>query len=113
MDLDARSRIRSPSGIRQDLQLVRAEGHRVVVLDGAQVFEAADGVEVAVGRQRAKGGPPFSGGAGEATIVAGDVSGEERVGAGEIVDAGEAQFTDQAILEGAADALHAPFGLGR
>jgi hypothetical protein len=113
MDLDARSRIRSPSGIRQDLQLVRAEGHRVVVLDGAQVFEAADGVEVAVGRQRAKGRPSFSGGAGEATIVAGDVGGEEGVGAGEVADAGEAQFTDQPILESTAHALHATFGLGR
>ena len=112
MDLDAGPRIRAPSGIRQDLHVMGPEAHRVVILDGAQVLKAADGGEVEAGGQGPEGRRSFSRGPSEAAIVARDVGGEEGVRPGEVGDAGEAEFTDQPILEGAADPLDAAFGLG-
>jgi hypothetical protein len=111
MDLDAGASIGAPPRIRQDLQVVRAEAHRVVVLDGAQVLEAADGVEVEIGGQKPEGCLSFCRGPGEATIMAGDVGGEEGVGAGEVADTGEAEFTHQPILEGPTHPLDAALGL--
>jgi hypothetical protein len=89
VDFDASASVGAPPGIRQDLQGVRAEAHRVVILDGAQVLEAADGVEVAAGRQRPEGRFSFGRRAGEAPIVAGDIGREKGIRAGEVADASE------------------------
>lgn len=113
MDLDTSAGVGAPSGVGEDLKMVRPEAHRVVVLDGPQVLEAADGVQVEVRRDRTKRRRPVCGRACEALIVARDVGGEEGVRAREVSDAGQAQFTDQSILEGAAGPLDASLGLGR
>lgn len=99
--------------VGQDLQVARAQAHRVVIGDGPAVLEAADRVQIEGTGDRAKGRRPLGRRTGEAAIVANDVAREESVGAGEVADAGKAELTDQAILKGAPDAFDAALRLRR
>lgn len=62
---------------------------------------------------RAKRARELGGRAGEARIVGAPEAREKEVGAVEVVDVGEAQFRDQAILKGLEEALDPALGLGR
>ncbi len=46
VDIDTRARVAAPAGAGMDLEEDAVELHRVVVRDGAPVFEAADAREV-------------------------------------------------------------------
>jgi hypothetical protein len=110
VDFDASSS--QAAAVGDDLEEMRPESQRMVVGDGAEVLEAKDGIGIeprgpgAVDRLRMRGG------SGEAGIVAGDEATEERVGLGWGVDAGHAELGDEAILQGAEEALDASLGLG-
>ena len=113
VDLDPGAGEGAALDIGQDLQVARPQAHRVVVGDGPPVLEAADGVQIEGARDRTKGRRPLGCRTGEALIVARDVAREEGCGPGEVADAGEAELTDQAILEGAPDAFDATLRLRR
>lgn len=94
------------------MEEVRAEGDGVVVGDAARVLETEDGVGDELGGPGPIGGLRPGGRLGKARIVAPEEAGEERVGGVFVSDSGEAQFGDEAILEGAKEALNAALGLG-
>ncbi|MDQ7839757.1 MAG: hypothetical protein RDU83_01860 [bacterium] len=83
----------------------------VIVLDGALVLEAADAVEVSLGRGRAPSGLGVRRGVSEASIVAWEKAIEHALGLRERARLGEAELDDQAILEGAKEPLDPPLGL--
>ncbi len=83
----------------------------VVVLDGPRVLEAADAIEVRARRGGAPGWRGVGGGFGKAGIVAGEKPGEDPLGLVAGAGLGEAQFDHEAILQGAEEALDAPFSL--
>lgn len=112
MDLDHAAGIGPATSVGEDLELVRAEGHGVVVGDEAPVFEAADRVQIEGPREGTKGRRRLGGEASEALIVARQIGGEEGMGAGQVADADQAQLTDEAVLKGPAQAFDAAFGLG-
>lgn len=113
VDLDGGPSIGPAPSIGEDLEVMRSEAHGVVVAHAATVLEAAHRGEIETVRDGTKGGGSLRRGASEALIMAGQIGREEGIGTGEIVDPGEAQFADQAILEGAPEALDAALGLGR
>jgi hypothetical protein len=97
----------------EDLEEMFAEPHRVVIGDDALVGEAADVVEDLLGRQWAIRGVRIRRSAGKARIVARKESRQDGVGVLERSGPRTAEFADEAILEGAPQALDAAFGLGR
>ena len=88
-----------------------AELHCVVMRDGAPILEAADAHEV--GRRLPPGGLRHGRGVGEAGIVAGAEAVKDALGIGEGPRLREAEFDDQAILEGAKEPFYAAFALRR
>lgn len=113
VDLDARLGVAASPGTGEKLHVVGSEGDGIVVAHGAHVLEAEDAVEVALTRPGPIGGCRLGRRLREASIVAGEEAGQEGVRVVLLPDARETQFADQAILEGAADALDAALGLRR
>jgi len=111
VDIDTRARVAAPAGAGMDLEEDAVELYRVVVRDGAPVFEAADARKVC-GR-RAPGGFGRGRGMGEARVVARAEAVKDALSLGEGARLREAEFDDQAILEGAKEAFHAALALGR
>ena len=113
VDVDARPRVAATAGAGMELQGVRAELERVVVADDAPVLEAADALKVG----RGWGRPPRRLGmrrwVREARIIAREKPIEHALGRGQRAGVREAQFGNEAILEGPKEALDAPFALGR
>ena len=87
------------------------ELYRVVVRDGAAILEATDACEV--GRRRAPRRLQHGRGVSEAGIEAGAEAVKDALGVGGSPRLCEAEFDDQAILEGAEEAFHAALALGR
>ncbi len=110
-DVDARASVAAPVWAGMDLEEGSVELHRVVVRDGAPVFEAADAREVC-GRRPPRG---FWRGRGvrEACVVARAEAVKDALGLGEGPRLREAEFDDQAILEGAKEPFHASLALRR
>ncbi len=113
VDLDPCLRVAAPAGTRQDLQVMRSDGERVVVGDGGEVLEGEDGIGIEGIGPEAIGGLGLGRRLGEARVVALEEAREEGVGVFAGGDVREAQFGHEAILEGAALPLDAPFGLRR
>lgn len=112
VDFDSGLGVGAPLRSREELQEMRADGEGVVIGHGAQVLKAEDGVGIQVLRPWAVHRLWLSWGLGEPRVVAGDEVRQEGIGCVLSPDVGQAQFTDQAILEGAEDALDTAFGLG-
>jgi len=93
----------------EDLEQVLTELHGIVVGHGALVGEAADVVEDLLGRQWAIRGGRVRRSAGKARIVARKESRQDGVGVLERSGPRTAEFADEAILEGASEALDAAF----
>lgn len=111
VDLDPGLRVAPTLGARQKLHPVRSEGDGVVVGDHPSVLEAEDGVELAVGGPGPEGRCRLSGGLSKPHVIAGEEARQRSIRALPVGDAGEAQFGDQAVLEGAEEAFDAPLGL--
>jgi len=113
VDVDAGAGVAATAGPGVELQHTRAQLERVVVADGALILEAADALEVGQGR----GGPPgrvgMRGRLGEARIVAREKPVHDALGLGEGAGLREAEFGDEAILEGAEEPLDPAFALRR
>ena len=112
MDHHPGLRVTATLGAGEELDQVFLEADGVVVGDRAFVLEAADVVERHTGRHRAIRGVRIGRGVGKASIVPWEERGEDGVGLGARARVRTAEFTDQAILEGAPEALDAAFGLG-
>lgn len=111
VDIDTRASVAAPPWAGMDLQEGAIELDRVVVGDGARVLEAADAGEVS-GR-RAPRGLKRGWGVGEARVVARPEAVKDTLGLGESPRLGEAEFDDEAILEGAKEPFHASLALRR
>ena len=111
MDIDPRAGITAAAGAGGELQCALAELERVVVGDGAAVFEAADAGEV--GGRRAPGRFGLRRRLGEAGVVAWTEAVEDPLGLGAGTGVGEAEFDDEAILERAKEAFHPALALCR
>jgi hypothetical protein len=111
VDIDTRASVAAPTGAGMDLEEGSVELHRIVMRDGAPVFEAADAREVC-GR-RSPRGLGRGRGMGEARVVARAEAVKDALSLGEGPRLREAQFDDQAILEGAKESFHASLALRR
>jgi hypothetical protein len=111
VDVDARSSVAAPAWTGIDLEEGTIELHGVVVGDGATILEAADAREVS--GCRPPRGLRRGRGVGEARVVAGAETVKDALGLGECRRLREAEFDDQAILEGAKEPLHAALALRR
>ncbi len=109
VNLDGGLRIAAAQRPGQELEVVRGEGDRVVVADDALILEAEDGLRIEPGRPGAIRRRRIRRRLSEARIVAGQEVSEEGVRAVAIGDPGQAQFSPQAILEGAKEPLDATF----
>lgn len=83
----------------------------VAGVEGARLLPAEDVIEPDVGGDRAEGVLGLGGGHGELGVVAGDEVLQGSVGLLQRRGTGEAEFEDQALLEGAEGPLDAAFGL--
>lgn len=111
VDVDSGSGVTALSRSGRELEHVAKNADGVVVLDGPLVFEAADALEMAGGG--APGRLRLGRRMGEALIEARKKSHEDALRLGQRADLGEAELTDEAILQGAKEPLHAAFPLGR
>ena len=93
----------------RDLETAAVPLHDVVIADDALVDKATDAAEIF--RGRAPGLCGFSRSAAEATMVVGQEAAQNVVGGGQTGGAREAEFTGQAILKSAPQALDATLGL--
>jgi len=109
---DARLRVAGPVGIGQELQVLGAERHGIIIGPRALVGEAADVVEIELGRQGPIGRPGLGGGVRKAGIIAREEGLQDGVGLVERAGPGEAEFTDEPILEGPPEPLDAALRLG-
>src|SRR5262245_43710086 len=105
VDIDPRASVAASPRAGMDLEEGPVEGHRVVVRNGAPVFEAADACEVK-GR-RPPGGLRRGRGVGEAPVKARSEAVKGALGLGEGARLGEAEFHDEAILKGAKEPFYA------
>ena len=105
VDLDAGSGVAASTGPGPELEETAVDLDGVVVLDGALVLEAADAVEVTLGRSRPPSGFEVRRGLREAGIVAREKPVEHALGLRQGARLGEAELDDQAILEGAEEPL--------
>lgn len=110
MDFDPR--FGQAPAIGDDLEQMGAQGQGVIIGDGAEILEAEDGIGIECFRPGPVNRLRVGGGLGEARVVAGDEAAEESVGLRVCADAGHPEFSDEAILQGAEEALDPPFGLG-
>ncbi len=111
VDIDTRASVAAPAGAGMDLEEGSVELHRVVVRDGAPVFEGADARKVWW-----RGAPRGLGcrrGMSEARVVAWAEAVKDALRLGEGPRLREAEFDDQAILEGAKEPFHASLALRR
>jgi hypothetical protein len=108
-DLDLASVIAAVAGAGWDVEDAAGEGDDVVGGDGSRVA-AAEGVVEVEGRG-APGGRAVSRRVGEAAVEALEESGEEGASFLEGLDARELHLGDEAVLEGAPQALDAALGL--
>jgi len=108
---DAGVGIAAAAGARAEEEQPLLEADRVVVGDGAVELEAADRLHVSGRRRGAPRRLRLRGGAGEASIVAGEKSPQDALRVRERAGVLEAEFADEAILEGAKEAFDATFGL--
>ena len=110
-EVDAAAGVGAGAGAGRDLHPTVHEPHGIVAGHEAGVPTAEHAIEIA------GGGPPGRRGVSRRAEEAGDEVGEElgqeRVGRGNGVDATEAQFADEAILQRLPQPLDAAFGLGR
>ncbi len=111
VDVHAGFGVTGPVGIGEDLERAVLQGDGVVVGDDPRVLETKDGVGVKPAGPGAIGGRALRRGTREAGIVAGEEIGEEGIGRLPVSNAGETEFDDEPILEGAEEAFNAPFGL--
>ena len=111
MDVDAGPGIAAAPGAGVQLEQAAVELNGVIVADRALVLEAADALEVRRGRQ--PGGLGMGGRLREARIVPGKKQIDHALRVGERPSRREAQFADEAILEGAKEALDPPATLRR
>jgi len=111
VDLDAGSGVAASTGPRPDLEEAPIELHRVIVLDGTLVLEAADAVEVCRSRCGAPRGVTVGRCLREAGIVAGEKPVEHALGLRERARLGETELDDEAILEGPKEPLDPTLGL--
>ena len=111
VDIDPRARVAAAAWTGKDLEERPVERHRVVMRDGAPVFEAADAGEICGCRPpRGLGGGR---GVGEAGIEARAETVKDALGLREGPCLREAEFDDEAILEGAKEPFHPTLSLGR
>jgi hypothetical protein len=109
VDLDPRPGEAEALGLGRDLEVASVPLHDVIVADAAFVDEAADAVEVL-----GSGAPGFfrlARRTAEAPVVVGKKTAEHLVGRFQIGRSGEAEFTGEAVLEGAPQAFDAALGL--
>jgi hypothetical protein len=106
VDVDAGAGEAAPSRPGAELDEAAIQLDRVIVLDGAAVFEATHAREGGPRWCGAPGGGRVRGGVGEAGIVTGEQAVDDALGLGERARLGESQFNDEAILEGAEEALN-------
>jgi hypothetical protein len=107
MDVDAGAGVAAAAGPRAELEEAPVELHGVIALDGAGVLEAADALEVGCGRRGAPGGGGVRRRVCEVSVVARDEPVEHALRLRERTGVGEAEFDDEAILEGAEEPFDA------
>src|SRR5437870_10329682 len=112
-DEDVQAGAGAPAGLFAELQGHAVGCDDVIAPDDAFRFDTQDLLEIdaAEGHEgrAAVGGPPS-----ELGVEGGDKPGPQvAVGGGDRADPGHAQLVDEAILQGAVDALAPPSGLGR
>lgn len=95
----------------EDLEHVLTELHGIVIGHGALVGEAADVIEDLCWDERSICDMGIGGGLRKACIVAREEAGQDGVGLLEGAGPRPAQFTDEAILQGAPEAFDPAFGL--
>lgn len=111
-DGDAQARAGAAAGLFRDLEGDPIEPHDVILAHGALFFMAENLVEVHRA-QRHEGAGGIGRGSGEGFVIRLDeVLAEIRVGGRKRGDACHAEFIDEAVLEGAVEALTAAAGLG-
>jgi hypothetical protein len=104
--------VRTAAASGGDGKAVAVEGDGVVVGDDALVLEAEDGVGLETGGPGAVGRLGLCGRDSETGVVARQEALQDLVGVFERVGSGLAQGFDEAVLEGAEEALDAALGLG-
>lgn len=109
VDLDARPSVAALVGSRTELEEASVELDGVIGRDCAAVLEAADAGEV--GGCWPPRGLRVGRGVGEAHIVARPEAVKDTLGVGERARLREAEFDDEAILEGAKKPFHASLAL--
>lgn len=109
---DGELRVTAAVWSREDLQTTGADSDRVIVAYAPLVLEAEDGVRIEPSGPGSVGRLGVRGRACEARVVAREEAGEERVRALPIRNPRQAQFGDEAVLEGTEAILNAAFGLG-
>ena len=111
VDFDLGSGVAAAVGAGQNLQVVGAKGDGIVIGDDAQVLEAKDGVGVERGGPGAIRRGGIGGAVGKPRVVAAQEPDQKGIGALAVADAGETEFGQEAILEGAKEAFDAPLAL--
>lgn len=111
VDLDASAGIATAAWPGGELQEVSIELHSVVALNGALVLETADAVEVGLGRSWSPSGFGARRSLSESSIVAREKPVEHTLGLRKRARLGEAELTDEAILESAKEPLDATLRL--
>jgi hypothetical protein len=99
------------AALGRNLEAAAVPLYDVVVADHARMDEAADAVQIR--RSGTPGGYGGAGTAGEAAIVVGDKTEQDRVGRVQIGSLRQTELTDQAILQHTPEAFDTAFGLGR
>ena len=113
VEVDAQAGIAPAAGARSELEETPIKLNGVIVLDGAAILEAADGVEIGARGSGSPGRRGMRGGLSEARIVAQEKPGEHPGGLREGAGVGEAEFDHKAVLKGAEEALDPPLRLWR
>jgi predicted nucleic acid-binding Zn-ribbon protein len=114
VDLDDLARIVGCPGCEaRQLEDPPAESNRVVAGDLAAVLEDEDSLEVDLRRERPPGRDRIDGRHAEPRVVAGNEARQEDIRSVAVVDPGQTQLDDEAILEDPPEAFDPALGLGR
>src|SRR5437868_56021 len=112
-DEDVQAGAGATAGLFAELQGHAVGGDDVIATDDAFVLDAQDLLEIDAAEGH-EGRAAVSGWPAELGVEGGDKLGAHvAIGSGDRPDPGYAQLIDQAILQGAVDALAPPSGLGR